>query len=79
MPVHSNPNEQAIFPHVESPSGPGDAAGIPAGHRECRRIGHLPRRLHRWRREVVEHVPDPFADPATVKRAAAAQDAKGEA
>ncbi len=37
-----------------------------------------PRLLHRWRREVVDHLPDLFADPAAGQREAAAQDAKVE-
>jgi transposase-like protein len=38
--------------------------------------GIAPRLLHRWRREVVEHLPDLFADPAAIKRAGAVPDAK---
>jgi transposase len=38
--------------------------------------GIAPRLLHRWRREVVEHLPDLFADPAGIKRAGAVPDAK---
>jgi transposase-like protein len=40
--------------------------------------GIAPRLLHRWRREVVEPLPDLFADPAAIKRAAAVQDATVE-
>lgn len=37
-----------------------------------------PRLLHRWRREVVDHLPDLFADAAAVARGTQAQEAKRE-
>jgi putative transposase len=39
--------------------------------------GIAPRLLQRWRREVVDRLPDLFADPAAAQKAAA-QDAKVE-
>lgn len=38
--------------------------------------GIAPRILHRWRREVVDRLPDLFADPAAGQREAATQDVK---
>ena len=37
-----------------------------------------PRLLHRWRREVVDRLPDLFADPAVAARQAAGHDAQVE-
>jgi transposase len=37
-----------------------------------------PRWLHRWRREVVDRLPDLFADPAVAARQAAGADAPVE-